>query len=185
MSEIINKIKAKVSAEKAYYLLAIPLAVVFYFLTLWATPYYVQYKIAKNRVSETNVVRFAEKPSEKNRVVPLPNPDFLYSTIGYDLENKVLKITGSVPNATYWSISGYQANTTNYFVANDKQLDSKFEYYLAKEGSTSAALKDVPKEKIIYSPTTRGLVLFRYLISKAYPLEKLTQLQHDVKVETL
>jgi uncharacterized membrane protein len=168
----------KTNTRKAIFgISALLLVVGGYFLTLWATPYFVQYKIAKNRASETNVVRFAEKPSEKNRVVPLPNPDFLYSTIGYDLDNKVLKISGSVPDSTYWSISAYQAN--------DKQLDVKFEYYLAKEGSTSAALKDVPKEKIIYSPTTKGLVLFRYLISKAYPLEKLTQLQHDVKVETL
>jgi uncharacterized membrane protein len=176
----------KINRKAIFGIGAVLLAVGSYFLTLWATPYYVQYKISKNRVGETNVVRFAEKPSpENNRVVPLPNPDFLYSTIGYDLEGKVLKISGSVPDATYWSISGYQANTTNYFVANDNQLDAKFEYYLAKEGSTSAALKDVPKEKIIYSPTTRGLVLFRYLISKAYSIEALTQLQHDVKVETL
>lgn len=176
----------KINRKAIFGIVAILLVVGGYFLTLWATPYYVQYKIAKNRVSETNVIRFAGKPSpENNRVVPLPNPDFLYSTIGYDLNDKVLKITGSVPDSTYWSISAYQANTTNYFVANDKQLDAKFEYYLAKEGSTSASLKDVPKEKIIYSPTTRGLVLFRYLISKAYPLEKLSQLQHDVKVEIL
>lgn len=176
----------KINRKAVFGIAAILLAVGSYFFTLWATPYFVQYKIAKNRVSETNVIRFGEKPSpENNRVVPLPNPDFLYSTIGYNLEDKVLKISGPVPDATYWSISAYQANTTNFFVANDKQLNGNFEYYLAKEGSTSAALKDVPKDKIIYSPTTKGLVLFRYLISKAYPLETLTQLQHGVKIVTL
>ena len=161
-------------------------AVVFYYATIWATPYYVQSKIASKRGAEVNVLRFSEKPSpENNRTVPLPNPDFLYSSISYDIKDGILKITGKVPDSTYWSIAAYRANTTNFFVENDDQVDGNFEYYLANEGSKSKVLKDIPKEKIIYSPTGRGLVLFRYLISKAYPFNTLVDLQHSVKVEKL
>ena len=170
----------------AYGLGIILLAVVFYYLTIWVTPYYVQSKIASQRITDVNTLRFAERPSpEKNRVVPLPNPDFLYSSINYDIKDSILKITGKVPDSTYWSIATYQANTTNFFVANDDQVDGNFEYYLANEGSKSPLLKDVPKEKIIYSPTKTGLVLFRYLISKAYSFNTLVDLQHSVKVEKL
>ncbi|HEY6141934.1 MAG TPA: DUF1254 domain-containing protein [Flavobacterium sp.] len=170
----------------AYSVGIILLAVVFYYLTIWVTPYYVQSKIASQGITNVNTLRFIERPSpEKSRVVPLPNPDFLYSSINYDIKDSVLKITGKVPDSTYWSIATYQANTTNFFVANDDQVDGNFEYYLVKEGSKSAVLKDIPKEKIIYSPSKTGLVLFRYLISKAYSLNTLVDLQHSVKVEKL
>lgn len=161
-------------------------AVVFYYATIWSTPYYVQSKISSQRGAATNVLRFADRPSpKKNRTVPLPNPDFLYSSINYDIKGEILKIFGKVPDSTYWSISAYQSNTTNFFVANDDQVDGTFEYYLVNEGSTSKILKDIPKEKIIYSPTGRGLVLFRYLISKAYPFNTLVDLQHSVNVVVL
>jgi uncharacterized membrane protein len=169
---------------KGIYGLAIILtAVVFYYATIWAVPYYVQSKFALTNAEFINAPRFGDQPNAENsRVVPLPNPDFLYSSINYDLKNDVLKISGIVPDSTYWSISAYQENTTNYFVQNEEQVNEKFEYYLAPEGSTSAALKNIPKEKIIYSPTTKGLILFRYLVSKAYPVQKLSELQRGVTV---
>lgn len=167
-------------------LLLVVIAVSFYYLTIWATPYYVQDKFASKSADYVNIPRFGDQPNAENsRVIPLPNPDFLYSTINYDLNDNVLKISGIVPDSTYWSISAYQANTTNYFVQNAEQVKAKFEYYLAPEGSTSEALKNIPKEKIIYSPTPKGLILFRYLVSKANPLQKLTELQHGVTVEKL
>lgn len=161
------------------------IAVSFYYLIIWVTPYYVQNKFASKSEGYINTPRFGDQPNAENsRVIPLPNPDFLYSTINYDLNENVLKISGIVPDSTYWSISAYQENTTNYFVENEEKVKSKFEYYLAPEGSTSEILKNIPKEKIIYSPTTKGLILFRYLVSKAYPVKELAELQRGVTVQT-
>lgn len=167
-------------------LVLVVIAVSFYYLTIWVTPYYVQKKFAEKSLGVINTPQFGNQPNAENsRVIPLPNPDFLYSTINYDLKDQVLKISGTVPDSTYWSISAYQENTTNYFVQNEEQVKAKFEYYLAPEGSTSEILKNIPKEKIIYSPTTKGLILFRYLVSKAYPVKNLAELQHGVTVEKL
>ncbi|RKR11794.1 putative membrane protein [Flavobacterium sp. 90] len=167
-------------------LVLVVIAVSFYYLTIWVTPYYVQKKFAEKSLGVINTPQFGNQPdAENSRVIPLPNPDFLYSTINYDLNDQVLKISGTVPDSTYWSISAYQENTTNYFVQNEEQVKAKFEYYLALEGSTSEVLKNIPKEKIIYSPTTKGLILFRYLVSKAYPVKTLAELQHGVTVEKL
>jgi len=172
--------------KSIFALVLVVIAVSFYYLTIWATPYYVQHKFASKNEGYENTPRFGDQPNAENsRVIPLPNPDFLYSTINYDLKENILKISGVVPDSTYWSISAYQENTTNYFVENEEKVKSKFEYYLAPEGSTSAALKDIPKEKIIYSPTTKGLILFRYLVSKAYPVKTLAQFQHGVTVEKI
>jgi uncharacterized membrane protein len=173
--------------KKGIFALAlVVIAVSFYYLTIWVTPYYVQKKFAEKSLGVINTPQFGNQPdAENSRVIPLPNPDFLYSTINYDLKDQVLKISGIVPDSTYWSISAYQENTTNYFVQNEEQVKAKFEYYLAPEGSTSEVLKNIPKEKIIYSPTTKGLILFRYLVSKAYPVKTLAELQHGVTVEKL
>lgn len=172
--------------KSIFTLVLVVIAVTFYYLTIWATPYYVQNKFAEKSAGYVNTPRFGAQPNAENsRVIPLPNPDFLYSTINYDLKENVLKISGIVPDSTYWSISAYQENTTNFFVENEEKVKSKFEYYLAPEGSTSEVLKNVPKEKIIYSPTTKGLILFRYLVSKAYPVKTLEELQHGVTVEKL
>lgn len=167
-------------------LVLLVIAVGFYYLTIWATPYYVQHKFAEKTLGVVNTPQFGNQPdAENSRVIPLPNPDFLYSTINYDLKENILKISGTVPDSTYWSISAYQENTTNFFVENEEKVKAKFEYYLAPEGSTAEVLKNIPKEKIIYSPTTKGLILFRYLVSKAYPVKKLAELQHGVRVEKL
>lgn len=167
-------------------LILVLIAVSFYYLTIWITPYYVQKKFAEKSLGDINIPRFGDQPNAENsRVIPLPNPDFLYSTINYDLNDNVLKISGIVPDSTYWSISAYQENTTNFFVENEEKVKAKFEYYLAPEGSNAEVLKNIPKEKIIYSPTTKGLILFRYLVSKAYPVTKLAELQHGVTVEKL
>lgn len=167
-------------------LILVAIAVSFYYLTIWVTPYYVQKKFAEKSLGVINTPQFGDQPNDENsRVIPLPNPDFLYSTINYDLKDDVLKISGIVPDSTYWSISAYQENTTNFFVENEEKVKAKFEYYLAPEGSTSEVLKNIPKEKIIYSPTTKGLILFRYLVSKAYPVKTLAELQHGVTVEKL
>ncbi|SHM35483.1 DUF1254 domain-containing protein [Flavobacterium chilense] len=167
-------------------LILVVIAVSFYYLTIWVTPYYVQHKFAEKSLGVINTPQFRNQPNAENsRVIPLPNPDFLYSTINYDLKENVLKISGIVPDSTYWSISAYQENTTNYFVENEEKVKARFEYYLAPEGSTTEVLKNIPKEKIIYSPTTKGLILFRYLVSKAYPVKTLAELQHGVTVEKL
>lgn len=167
-------------------LVLVVIAVSFYYLTIWITPYYVQSKFAEKSLGVINTPQFGNQPNAENsRVIPLPNPDFLYSTINYDLKDEVLKISGIVPDSTYWSISAYQQNTTNYFVENEEKVKAKFEYYLAPEGSTAEVLKNIPKEKIIFSPTSKGLILFRYLVSKAYPATKLAELQHGVTVEKL
>jgi uncharacterized membrane protein len=169
-----------------FVLILVVIAVGFYYLTIWATPYYVQKKFAEKSLGVINTPQFGDQPNADNsKVIPLPNPDFLYSTINYDLKDSVLKISGIVPDSTYWSISAYQENTTNFFVENEEKVKAKFEYYLAPEGSTAEALKNIPKEKIIYSPTTKGLILFRYLVSKAYPVKTLAELQHGVTVEKL
>lgn len=160
--------------------------VIFYFLTLWATPYYVMSRIEGKRKLPHNVTIHGEKVTDKNRAVPLPNPDFLYSRISYKLyDDSVLRISGTVPDSTYWSLGLYQSNSTNYYVVNDRQVHGRFIYYLVKEEIDPDKLKDLPKDKILYSPSDRGLVLYRFLLAAPYTYESLRQIQLEAQSQLL
>ena len=67
-------------------------------------------------------MRFGRRPDENSRGVVRPSPDLLYSACPFDLSKGPLKITAHVPHSTYWSVSGFDAATNNFFVRDDQQI---------------------------------------------------------------
>ena len=67
-----------------------------YYLTINFIPKIVyevfHYKIEKNQNIKDNEIKHFDIPSDQSRNVVMPNPDFLYSTIFYDLSEKDLNI---------------------------------------------------------------------------------------------
>ena len=82
------------------------------------------YKIEKNQNIKDNEIKHFDIPSDQSRNVVMPNPDFLYSTIFYDLSEKDLNINANMPDSTYWSVSFYKPTTINWFVKNDQEFDT-------------------------------------------------------------
>ena len=80
------------------------------------------YKIEKNQNIKDNEIKHFDIPNDQSRNVVMPNPDFLYSTIFYDLSEKDLNINANMPDSTYWSVSSYKPNTINWFVKNDQEF---------------------------------------------------------------
>ncbi len=102
-------------------------------------------------------------PDENARAVVKPNPDFSYGVAFYNLEQGALRISGSIPDSTYWSIAFYSPNTINYFVKNDQEFDSNtFEIILDDENCQQSTLP---------SPTKKGFILVRYLCKNQSPSE--------------
>ena len=62
------------------------------------------YKIEKNQNIKDNEIKHFDIPTDQSRNVVMPNPDFLYSTIFYDLSEKDLNINANMPDSTYWSV---------------------------------------------------------------------------------
>ena len=79
------------------------------------------------RMGSPNTIHFAKRPDETSRGVVRPSPDLLYSACPFDLSKGPLKITASVPHSTYWSVSGFDAATNNFFVRNDQQIAGKYD----------------------------------------------------------
>ncbi len=144
------------------------------------------YRIAKIKIdTPDNTFRFPELPDAESRAVVKPNPDFLYVTGFYDLSDGPLQVSGQLPDSTYWSVAMYRPNTVNFYVKNDLQFQtSNLHLVLAKEGEE---LAEEPSSEIVYSPTTKGLILFRILVTSRNPevLQHYRHFQKSVSIKAL
>lgn len=141
----------------------------------------------KKKIANTeNNFGFAQLPDAESQFVVKPNPDFLYSTCHYNLEDGPLRLTGDLPDSSYWSIAFYEPNTVNFYVKNDMEFHSdQLDMIITTDG------KNLPKNaedfEIVKSPHQKGLILFRLLITDKGKenVEKFKKIQESVKVERL
>ena len=117
------------------------------------------YKIEKNQNIKDNEIKHFDIPSDQSRNVVMPNPDFLYSTIFYDLSEKDLNINANMPDSTYWSVSFYKPNTINWFVKNDQE-------FVTKNLDLTLTFNDSGSENVIKSPVKKGFMIIRILVEK-------------------
>jgi len=149
--------------------------------------------LAQSNILE-NELRITPFPAEDSRAVVMPNPDFAYVSMFYDLDKGPIYISGLMPDSTYWSVALYEANTNNYFVKNDQQFDtneldviittqkhpltkdsrhlvgtlvpSYYNFHLIKEGLVPIGTE------LIKSPNEKGFLLIRVLSTKKSKQEK-------------
>ena len=117
------------------------------------------YKLEKNQNIKDNEIKHFDIPSYQSRNVVMPNPDFLYSTIFYDLSEKDLNINANMPDSTYWSVSFYKPNTINWFVKNDQE-------FVTNNLDLTLTFNDSGSENVIKSPVKKGFMIIRILVEK-------------------
>ena len=116
-------------------------------------------KIEKNQSIGDNEIKHFDIPNHKSRDVVMPNPDFLYSTIFYDLSEKDLNINANMPDSTYWSVSFYKPNTINWFVKNDQEFETN-------NLDLTLTFNDSKSQGVIKSPVKKGFMIIRILVEK-------------------
>lgn len=158
-------------------------AVAAYFLTIFLTPYVILLVVKAGARSELNVPVYTDVITEKDRHVVLPNPDFLYVASGYNLLNGPVRISGRMPDSSYYSFSLYTANTKNYYIKNDRDTPEK--EYAVILTHNKEDIKKYPQNEVIVSPTYIGAMLVRVLIDKTENIEQLKEVQRSFKVEEL
>lgn len=131
-----------------------------------------------------NVALPAPRATADARTVVRPSPDLLYTACVFDLSHGPLHITAPVQDS-YVSVAGFAADTRNFFAVNDSQLApvadgaKRFDLVIARDESVA-----VPGgARRIVSPSTRGLILFRSLISREEDLPRLREFQLQQKCE--
>jgi len=160
-------------------------AVLVHVFTIYEMPRRIMARTLK-RMGPPNVIRFARQADETSRGVVRPSPDILYSACPFDLSKGPLKITAHVPHSTYWSASGFDAATNNFFVRNDQQIaGDSIEIIALRPGMALPPLDAAPDRVIVFAPTDRGLFLIRLLINDEKNLPALDALRHQASCETV
>ena len=120
------------------------------------------------------------------RTIVRPSPDLLYTSCAFDVAERPLRITAPVADG-YVSISGFAANTDNFFALNDGDVAADpdgrrhLDVIVARAGATGLPA-GVP---VVTAPSARGLILFRALIASDAELAGLLQLQAQQRCEPL
>jgi uncharacterized membrane protein len=85
-----------------------------------------------------------------------------------------VRISTGTLSETYWSISGFAANTDNFFVINDVTADGEpIDVTIGRVGSD-------PDAADYQSPSARGMILLRMLMKDAAALLALEEARQTV-----
>jgi uncharacterized membrane protein len=127
-----------------------------------------------SRAGGINTVVHNPPTTAANNPVVNSSPDILYSACAFDLSKGPLRFRARVPDS-YWSISGFDAETNNFFSINNEQVRSRdFNMILAGPGEIT---KYAGKDRVVTSPTVRGVILFRTLVRDAGTIDALIRIQ--------
>jgi len=159
-------------------ILTVALAIIFHFLTVILFPRVIMalafQRILNRSDSEINTLVHSPRVTVNSRHVVKPSPDLLYSICVYDVSEKPLRITATVPD-TYWSISFYQTNTDNFYVLNDRQAKSNpVNIVLVGPGMAAPRAENA---QVVVAPTNKGVFLLRSLIENEDKLGDLINTQ--------
>ena len=98
-----------------------------------------------------------------NDPVPMDNPDALTSLGVFDLSDGPMRVTAPVPDSIfYWSVSGYDWGTNNFFVLNDQEIGDSTVSIVVKTKDQDYSPQS--NEHVFDSPTEKGVVLIRMLV---------------------
>lgn len=170
-------------------LLTLVLAVAIHSIVVWSIPHIIAGIIETGMLNkegcEQNAICHQELDVAGTDQIPMSNPDSLFSFLTYDVSRKPLDINLTVPDSdSYWSFSLYAGNLDNYYILNDRQVESnqvaivlvgpKFHY------------NQVPEDKVVVvSPTDKGFGLIRMIVPDRYSVEGLEAVEGLEKIQKL
>lgn len=140
-----------------------------FWLTLNQVPGFIMSRATERLTADgvtTNMASHAPPVSETSRRVVRPSPDILYSICPFDLAHAPLLIEVPWPeDGSYASVSFYDANSNNFAVISDRDVETnfttislahRFESYVPGEADQSVS-----------APTKTGIILYRRIVSAA------------------
>ncbi|MFY0638842.1 DUF1254 domain-containing protein [Maricaulis maris] len=118
----------------------------------------------------TGSVRHAPRVTAENQTIVRASPDILYSICLFDLADGPIRVDATWPaDGNYASVSFFDANTNNFSVVSDRDVDDvstsislarRFESFAPGQTDESA-----------WSPTQTGLILYRRVIDASTDLD--------------
>jgi len=141
---------------------------------------------AFDRLGAANTIHVGKRPTAASRAIVRPSPDIVYATCPYDLSKGPLRVTAPVIHTSYWSVSAFDANTDNFFVQNDQKtpVDS-IELIVVERGQAWPKLDSAVERVILFSPSEKGLILFRAVIDDDKHLPATEAALHQARCGTV
>lgn len=130
-----------------------------------------------------NSFKHAKLPDENSRFVVKPNPDFLYSSCFYNLNDGPLLIETEALPTTYWSLALYAPNTVNFYVKNNvASQTSELKLFLGQREKDRLCMPS--GATFLRAKEARGLLLFRFLVTDTSSISfpKIKQAQKSLRL---
>jgi uncharacterized membrane protein len=142
------------------------LAAAFHVGALWALPRLIVARVSSRMAAngEVNHAFGQSLPTAASRAVVKPSPDLLYAVCVFDLSTGSLLVEGDLPGG-YWSLSAFAANSDNFFVVDDRQVQgNRARYLLAREAKPARLPAELAGVPVVVAPSAKGVLLFRILV---------------------
>jgi len=123
-----------------------------------------------------------ELATAASRTIVRPSPDLAYSSAVFDVSERPLRVI--VPlTAPYTSLSGFAANSDNFFAVNDRSVDGgEIDVLLVGPSTPRAGLGGGP---LIESPSDRGVLLVRRVVPSADAFAAIDAVRQRARVEAV
>ena len=139
-------------------------------------------RAAMARLQSAAVNEFAHPPlaTAAARGIVRPSPDLAYSSLVFDVSVHPLAVT--VPlTAPYTSLSGFAANTDNFFVINDLTAGAPEIAVIVVGPSTPRG--GLSGARIVESPSERGVLLVRRVVPSAAAFAEIDAVRRRASAE--
>jgi len=128
--------------------------------------------------------RFVHPPlaTDQSRTIVRPSPDLAYSSAVFDVSERPLHVV--VPlTPPYTSLSGFAANTDNFFAVNDQTAGAaSIDVVIVGPGTERAGLEGM---RVVESPSDRGVLLVRRVVVNAEAFPALDAVRQQARAESL
>jgi uncharacterized membrane protein len=151
---------------------------------LTALPYGIMSRVFAALESDAGTNAFTHPPlaTHESRTVVRPSPDLAYSSALFDVSARPLHVT--VPlSAPYTSLSGFAANTDNFFALNDQTAGADpIDVVIVGPSTPRAGLEG---RRVIESPSDRGVLLVRRVVASAEAFPAVDAARQRARAEPL
>lgn len=120
---------------------------------------------AMGRLQLAAINEFAHPPlaTADARGIVRPSPDLAYSFLVFDVSERALSVTAPL-TAPYTSLSGFAANTDNFFAINDQTVGAGASEIAVVIVGPSTPRDGLTGARVVESPSDRGILLVRRVV---------------------
>jgi uncharacterized membrane protein len=120
--------------------------------------------------------------SEESRAVVRPSPDLAYSSAVYDVSAQPVRVI-VFSSPPYTSLSGFAANTDNFFALNDQTAGGDpIDVVLVGPSTPRAGLAG---RRVIEAPSDRGVLLVRRVVTGPAAFPAIDAVRQRARIEAI